>query len=182
MRTVILLAATLACFSAVQGRLLWGGCSKPTLKSNFDVSQYDGLWYEIRRDAKTSFEKGGTCVTAQYTLNNDNTITVLNSQTKKGVRDSITGKASCNGANCGVKFNWYIPKGDYRVVDTDYTNYAIVYSCEDYFNIFKTEYLWVLARSNTYDPTSQLSALQSTLPKYDQARLYATPQGGSCVY
>ena len=39
-----------------------------------------GKWYEIFREEETSFEEGAECVTAQYSLNQDGSLTVHNSQ------------------------------------------------------------------------------------------------------
>ena len=36
-------------------------------------------------------------------------------------------------------------KGDYRVVDTDYTSYSLVYSCND-FIFAKYELVWIISR------------------------------------
>ena len=36
---------------------------------------------------------------------------------------------------------------NYNIIDTDYTSYAIVYSCnQKLFDLFKTELLWILTR------------------------------------
>jgi lipocalin len=42
-----------------------------------------------------------------------------------------------------------LAKGDYRVVKTDYTNYALVYSCSDIGGVAKEEAVWLLARTPT---------------------------------
>ena len=38
---------------------------------------------------------------------------------------------------------------NYRVLATDYLNYAIVYDCFDIFGLFKAESLWLLTRAET---------------------------------
>jgi len=35
------------------------------------------------------------------------------------------------------------------LIETDYDNYAAVYSCADILGLFKIEYGWLLARSRT---------------------------------
>ncbi len=45
--------------------------------SPFDISRYQGVWYEIMR-LDHSFERGLTNVTATYNLRNEGTIGVLN--------------------------------------------------------------------------------------------------------
>lgn len=62
--------------------------------SNFDIEKYSGLWYEIARlDFK--FEKDLNNTTAQYTLNSDGTVKVLNKgyNTKKQEWQEAEGKA-----------------------------------------------------------------------------------------
>lgn len=59
-------------------RLSWGACPQVTTVENFDLSQYVGIWYEIKRDKITEFEEGGTCTTATYSTNSDGSVKVLN--------------------------------------------------------------------------------------------------------
>ena len=87
-------------------RPLEGKCDNPNLQQNFNASAYMGKWYEMYRDEESPFQKDQECVTAEYTLNPDMTITVHNSgyllnETRK---DDIMGKAHCDGAQCYVKF------------------------------------------------------------------------------
>ena len=88
-------------------------------------------------------------MTADYTLNDDNSIKVLNSQfdTKANKRTSAEARATCVGAACEVSFNIFA-KGDYRVISTDYVNYAIVFSCRK-FLWWKIQNLWILGREQT---------------------------------
>jgi apolipoprotein D and lipocalin family protein len=41
--------------------------------------------------------------------------------------------------------------GNYWVVDTDYENYSLVYSCKSYLGIMKSEAVWFLSRKRTLD-------------------------------
>jgi apolipoprotein D and lipocalin family protein len=47
------------------------------VKTGFTPAQYLGIWYEIER-YEQSFQVGGDCVRAQYTLKADGSIDVLN--------------------------------------------------------------------------------------------------------
>ncbi|CDW76786.1 apolipoprotein d [Stylonychia lemnae] len=169
----------------IQGKTSWGSCKPFNVVANFDASQYVGKWYEIYRDKDLPFEKDDTCVTATYGAISSNQISVLNYAVgSNGKAKSIDGRATCQGAQCKVKFDWYIPKGSYNVVDTDYTNYAIVYSCTNFFfGLFKVQYAWILGRSQTLaTETTQIASLGSIAPSYSTDNLMKTTQGGSCFY
>ena len=183
-KTLVLLSAALLAFiGESEAKRSWGGCPKPTLQSNFDVTQYVGTWYEIARDKSLPFEYGD-CVQARYGLQPDGILTVQNSQVNPntGSIDQANAKAKCDGPHCHVKF-FLTYSGDYRVLSTDYTNYAIVYSCTSYV-FFKDEYVWILARTETL-PAVDLSSYESLISAntdYSLSNLYFTVQGGSCIY
>jgi lipocalin len=43
---------------------------------------------------------------------------------------------------------------NYIVLDTDYTNYSLVYSCSTrFYGLIKTEVAWILSRSRTLNQT-----------------------------
>ena len=153
----------------------FGRCPSPSLQSGFDVSQYVGTWYEIARDKNIPFEYGD-CTQARYASLGGSKISVHNSleNPNTGAVDSAYASAKCDGAHCHVKFFLFY-SGDYRVVATDYTSYAIVYSCTD-FIFFKSENVWILSRSETLDSTT-LAAAQSTITSetgYSLDNLYYT--------
>ena len=48
---------------------------------------------------------------------------------------------------CAVRFSGFAPWGDYRVLYTDHTSLAIVYSCSRLFmGMLTTDYVWLLTR------------------------------------
>jgi lipocalin len=117
-----------------------------TTVTSLDINQYLGLWYEIARYPH-SFEKNLTGVTATYTLNSNDKISVTN----QGYKDSLNGAVSFakgkayrpNDAAPGklrVSFFLFF-YSDYLVLelDPDY-EWAIVGSSSDNF-------LWILSRS-----------------------------------
>ena len=68
-----------------------------------------------------------------------------------------------------VKFVSYIPAGDYKVIGTDYDNYAVIYSCIGLGPLLSREYVWVLAREPTVSEETKQAVLESLklIPKYD---------------
>ncbi len=179
------IVAALALVGLVNAGISLGSCPKPVLQENFDARSYMGLWHEQARDAGMPWESND-CQQARYSLNADGTVAVLNSQYDP-VADQVsnaTAVATFNGAQGKVKFFPLAPAGDYRVLYTDYQNVAVVYSCDSYL-IGKTEYIWILTRSQ--EPVEAyiyqgLKVLKEKVPDYDQTQIRRTLQGGNCKY
>ena len=99
---------------------------------------------------------------------------------------SAAAVATFDGAQGKVKFFPYAPAGDYRVLYTDYENVVVVYSCDTYL-LAKTEYIWVLTRSQ--EPIEAyiyqgLQVLKEKVPDYDQTQIRRTLHGAvaQCKY
>ena len=134
--------------------LLLNGCGQSrtipqgaTAVEPFDVRKYTGKWYEIARlDFKQ--EHGLNNVSAQYTLNDDGTIDVLNRgyNFEEEKWEEASGKArfvdSKNEAKMEVSFFGPFYSG-YNVIaiDPDY-QYALIAG-------ESLEYLWLLSRETT---------------------------------
>lgn len=43
------------------------------------------------------------------------------------------------------------PYAKYWILDTDYTNYTMIYSCTDILELFHISYAWILGRDRTLD-------------------------------
>lgn len=112
---------------------------------NFDADRYLGKWYELGR-IENRFEKGMNQTTAQYSLNEDGTIKVVNAgfDPAKGKFRSSTGKAKfAEGADVGaLKVSFFGPfYGAYNIVALD-RNYQWSIVAGDNPN----KYFWVLSR------------------------------------
>jgi len=166
---MIPLSLTVALFVSGTQAAAWkiGNCLNVSGVANFDVGSYSGVWFEYANTFEV-FQIGSKCVRATYTQAGDG-ITVKNEQVNKWFNfyNSIEGSARFadpNKTDIGelyVSFN-NIPfqvgsegkvAPNYVVVDTDYTGYAIVYSCSEVWASAR-ESLWVLTRSQT--PASTL--------------------------
>ena len=106
-----------------------------------DLNRYLGEWYEIAR-FDHSFERGIEQAKAVYTLNEDDTIKVVNSGVKDGKPKTAIGKGKRTETPALLRVSFFGPfYADYRVmkIDTDYT-YALVGSGG-------ADYLWILSRT-----------------------------------
>ena len=141
----------------------------------FDLKRYLGRWYEICR-MPMRYEKGLTRVTAEYSLNADGSVRVVNSGFDERSRRwrKSTGKAifadDPNEAKLKVSFFGPFYAG-YNVVaiDEDY-QYALVFGRT-------LDYMWILAR----DPDVPEKILRKYVEKaaaagYDYYRLIWTEQ------
>ena len=135
----------------------FGSTSDIAAVRNFEPDRYMGTWYEIAR-LPQYFERDLDEVTAQYTLNDDGTVRVVNSGVRDGEPTSITGKARLKYPDADpqtgelrVSFFWPF-YSDYRVIELapDYS-YAVV-------TAGSRDYLWVLARKPTM-PKEQLDGI-----------------------
>ena len=139
-------------------------CLRPKLVENYDLSRFIGNWYEMKRSFNFPNESGD-CGTAQYALKSDGTgITVTNTEWFLSTGKSNVAKANAytskwesgrNNVYFGGEF-----AGDYRVISTDYTNYAIVYSCTEILGgcINIANYMWYLSRTKWIPGTPQHTA------------------------
>jgi apolipoprotein D and lipocalin family protein len=137
--------------------LTLNGCSAPlppqaaqAVVKRFDPTQYVGTWYEIAR-LDNRFEKGLEQVTANYSIEPDGTLKVVNRgfSTEKNDWSEAIGKAkfvdpaNADGSRTGrLKVSFFGPfYGDYNILEVDqpYYNYALVSSGRDY--------LWILSRT-----------------------------------
>ena len=77
---LLITVATLALLEATNAKYSFGFCDQPTLQPNFDIKQYTGKWFEIKRDAATSYEVNADCVQARYSLLPDGSVLVNNTK------------------------------------------------------------------------------------------------------
>ena len=109
--------------------------------TNFDLKKYMGIWYEIARYPH-SFEKDLSHVSAEYVLQKNQTVAVINRGRKNGREKVIRGIAKAEKKHCGeLKVSFFRPfYGKYRIIYLNEKDaVAIVTSSSK-------KYLWVLAR------------------------------------
>ncbi|CAG2111971.1 unnamed protein product [Medioppia subpectinata] len=132
------------------------GQSCPPIQSmgNMNGESLMGLWYELERFSDV-YEALFKCQTANYTMMANGTIDIVNTgYTYIGeypvVYQGYGTPQSNNTSNVSVVFPKFKPmNADILVVATDYTSYAVMYSCSDlYFNV-KQENAWIYGRNKT---------------------------------
>jgi len=116
--------------------------------TGFEAERYLGTWYEVAR-LDHSFERTMTNVTANYSLNEDGTITVLNRgyKQKRGKYTNAKGKAKfVKDEETGhLKVSFFGPfYGDYILFDLDKIGYGHAFVSGG-----KDNYLWLLSRTPT---------------------------------
>ncbi len=112
---------------------------------NFDAERYMGRWYEIAR-LPHRFERDLDFVVAEYSLNPDGTVKVLNSGMRSGKKKSAEGRAkwkkNADPGTAELEVTFFAPfSGDYRVIllEADYSSAIVTSSSRDY--------LWILSRT-----------------------------------
>ena len=165
---------------------LRGACPSLHLQDNFDSARYMGTWFEQLRDKNIKFQDGD-CTVAKYNLNADKTVLVRNSGYNIDTKNfsAIAGKARFDGAFGHLKFFPLQPEGQYQVVATDYTSFAVVFSCTDFYFV-KSTTAYILTRQqnppqSVIDHAVQL--LIDQVPDYTLDRYRRTIQDESkCLY
>lgn len=155
---VVILSASLLILAYFKTSL--AASSFPDLQTveNVDLSRYVGQWFEIAR-YPNSFQKNCLASSAQYTLNEDGEIEVLNKcidansgkpRQAKGIAWIIDHKSN---AKLKVSFFWPF-RGDYWIMDLGKNyEYAVI-------GTPSRKYLWILSRKNTMDDELLKSILQ----------------------
>ncbi len=138
-----------------------------------DVQRYMGKSYEIASFPQ-SFQKGCSCTMAEYSLNDNGTVKVINSCKVDGKKKTSVGKAwvTDKKTNAKLKVQFFWPfSGKYWIIDlaNDYS-YAVV-------GHPNRKYLWILSRTPDIDGQLYNEIVARTAAKgFDVSKLNVTQQ------
>lgn len=122
--------------------------------NDFKVDDYLGKWYEIERYPNRFQSNISTCTYATYDQMSNGVIKVINTNIKLGKRTSIEGSAKVSfpdeiphRGKISVSFfnKPFVP--NYFIMETDYTNYSIVWNCNDLGENESDVQAWVLSKT-----------------------------------
>jgi len=153
-----------------------------------EAERYMGNWYEIYHSSGEPFQPDSwICNQATYTdLDSEGNFKVYNSgQTRfGGPRFGVHGKAKCpatsGSGQCFVTFFFqpFDSQPNYRIIDTDYENYSLIYSCDEN----DMQYLWLMSREPTLSDelyNQMIATAQEKVPHYDFSQLIMDKQNAN---
>jgi lipocalin len=156
----------------IAGILPMAACSKDfdnSTVNEFDLSRYLGQWYEVAR-YDHSFERGMDNTMAEYILQDDGKVFVLNSGWKNGKFKIAEGKAKYKdpegkpGALKVSFFLFFYSEYNVMMVDENYQISLVGSKAE--------KYLWILSRTPVPDPDLLQAVLdEAKLRGYDTSKL-----------
>jgi len=166
----------------------WGGGYCPTIspKKDFEKERFLGHWIEVEK-SPSIFDLMMRCMTVDYMDSHDNTMNVVvKGVSLAGIPLSINGDGiiqdQTKAGYFSVRYAFGVPfQGTLTtILDTDYTEYAIVYSCTNSIlsGLFHTEYVWLLTRDgllpnptrqNVYEKLDELKIRRDRLVMSDRA-------------
>lgn len=151
----------------------------PNPITNFEVEKYSGKWHEQARTENPFEKKKASNITAEYTLQKNGTILVENCSDFENTTKCGTGDASFVGeknvadliVNFGKNpFTRLFMKGSYRVVKTDYKNFAFLYTRQKFFFFYNKVFGWILTREKFLDQDVLEEYVQDFLSMSDLTR------------
>ena len=136
-----------------------GRCPSPPVVEHFNTYNYMGKWYEYSRYFSLT-KLASKCTHAIYTDQGYGRIGVEDQQIKllTGRLNSVVGVARVVDPHYSGRLRVVISNlptfgtgPNYNVLETDYYNYSVVWSCKD-FKLFNTQSLQILTRTRHPDP------------------------------
>ncbi|XP_012286565.1 apolipoprotein D isoform X2 [Orussus abietinus] len=148
---IVLVLSALALARAQIPSLGW--CPEYVPMADFDMNRFLGVWYEAERYFQLS-EVVSRCVMANYTTTADGKFRVSNEVINRftGVKRILEGEikpspSKAEEGNLRVKYTTIplTPETQYSVLETDYDNYAVLWSCSGIGPVH-TQNAWLMTR------------------------------------
>ncbi|XP_067124045.1 apolipoprotein D-like [Centruroides vittatus] len=151
---------------------------------NFDIEQFAGRWYEIERTLSI-FETLWNCPTTQISITGEGIqfergafASLFNrNHYHRILRSKLTAPDSRRPSRMEFTMRGITEPVKYVVLDTDYGNYSLVWSCYESRPLGGAlghfEYVWLLSRTPKMEPTFQQS-LYTLLDDNGIRRFYLT--------
>ncbi|KAK9310659.1 hypothetical protein QLX08_000182 [Tetragonisca angustula] len=154
-----------------------GFCPDYIPMANFDMNKFLGIWFEAERYFQLT-EVVSRCVMVNYSLGSDGKFRVTNEVTNRftGIKRVLEGeiKKAASKAEEGkltVKYSLPLsPETKYSVLETDYDNYAVLWSCSG-IGPFRTQNAWVMTRERQA-PGTVLQKAYAVLDKYQISKMF----------
>merc|ERR1711865_55886 len=156
---------------------------------DLDLSRYVGAWYEQTNSKAFIFDRGLTCVTAEYSANDDGTVAVDN----KGAKLVRTGEISeavrtatvkdLPTCDLRVQFPGAPVKAPYQIWDTDYDTYSVVISFIPVLIVLGQSDIWILSRTPKLPQETMDGILQKLEDAgFDYGDIQMQEQESDCNY
>ncbi|BES96055.1 Lipocalin / cytosolic fatty-acid Hypothetical protein protein family [Nesidiocoris tenuis] len=173
---LFIFAMAMAIGVAYGQRPAFGRCPNVTAKADFDIDKFVGQWNEIERSFYL-FESSLSCTQLNFTLYENDTMRTevtyrvpwrgTSSVSSYRVKDVSMTPGELNmvldGPLPSVIARMAPGSGKYIVLDTDYTDYALIYSCTD-LRLVHADFIWVLGRGKDISVDAR-TIVYSTLDK-----------------
>ena len=134
-------------------------CTKPsdivtTTVAELDLHRFTGRWYEVAR-FNHRFERGLVGCTANYTINDDGTIRVVNA----GYKDKLDGKYKASEGKARRRDDKKPGKLEVSFFLWFYSDYNVMLLADDYryalIGSKSEDYLWILSRTPELTPADK---------------------------
>jgi len=155
---------TIVIYAANAQRFVPGYCPSPIPQENFDKNKFFGHWIEAEK-TPSMFDLIMRCMEVDYSDDNDGSINVVvRGQSLAGLPITVNGDGLVQDVtkhgHYSVRYGFGVPfQGTLTtILDTDYKEYAVVYSCTNSLlsGVFHSEYIWILSRDGQLsNPTRQ---------------------------
>ncbi len=140
LRALLLLLTILFTLCALTGRCAMKGDIDRSVVPSLDLHNFMGRWYEVAR-FDHSFERGMSNVTAEYTLQPDGTVRVVNRGVRDGKQQEAIGKAKTTAEAGRLRVSFFMFfYSDYNILEMGQNGEWVLIGSRS------PKYLWILSR------------------------------------